>query len=308
MDNDFDAACRRLAKLSPVGVLTWLLSAFADYLRFARWLDTRSAALPGVPQGVRATLAELSELRSGRAWALLLEFQAQPDPDMFGRLLVYLGTTWLEIHPDPLPGSRYGLAAAVINLTGTRQSMPASWDMTLPGPDGVRCLLQVRERYLQEEAALPLLQAIQAGEQARIVLPWIVVMQSDDLEEGIRLWLELWNGEPDERTRSETRALTRVFVELSAQPERWRQALEGLEVHRKSVFLEGIRQQSRDEGRQEGQVRTIVQFLRVKFGAGLPEDMVQTIEQTRDAARLDQWVRVAAAAATLDDFRRDGGI
>ena len=55
----------------------------------------------------------------------------------------------------------------VFNLTGTVQSLPASQDMTLPGPDGIGCNLKVRERYLQEEAALPLLQAIQAGEGDR---------------------------------------------------------------------------------------------------------------------------------------------
>jgi hypothetical protein len=300
VDNDYDGACRRLARLSPVGVLSWLLTAFAEHLRFAHWLDTRSAALPGVPQGIRDTLAELRELLSGRAWAFLLEFQGEPDPQMFGRLLVYLGTTWLELRPDPLPGSRYHLAAAVINLTGTDQSMPASWDMTLPGPDGVACLLRVRERYLQEEAALPLLRAIHSGQQARVLLPWIVLMQTDDVEQTQRLWLELWNGESDEQLKSEYLTLTRVFVELSAQRERWRPILEGLVVQTKSPYLEAIR--------KESQARTIVQFLRAKFGDALPDELVHTIEQTRDLARLEQWTRLAATAVTLDEFRRDGGV
>ena len=37
---------------------------------------------------------------------------------------------------DELPGSRYQLAAGVINLTGTRGSLPASREFVLPGPDG----------------------------------------------------------------------------------------------------------------------------------------------------------------------------
>jgi hypothetical protein len=312
MDNDFDAACRRMAKLSPLGVLSWLISAFAENLQFTRWMETRSTSKPGEPQGIRDTLAELRELLSGRLWAFLLEFQLEPDPDMFGRLLVYLGTTWLELHPDPLPGSRYYLAVAVVNLTGTKQSIPASWDMTLPGPDGIGCILKVRERYLQEEAALPLLYAIQSGQQARILLPWIVVMQTDDLEETIRLWLELWNSEPDERMQSEYLELTRVFLELSANQKRWRQVLEGLSVQKKSAYLEEIRQVERKEGHQEGlregQARTIVQILRLKFAHALPDELAKTIEQTRDAARLDQWTNIAATATTLDDFRRDGGL
>src|SRR4051812_1549653 len=37
----FHGASRRLARLSPVGVRTWLLTAFAEHLKFCRWLDTR---------------------------------------------------------------------------------------------------------------------------------------------------------------------------------------------------------------------------------------------------------------------------
>jgi len=260
-----------------------------------------------MPQGVRDTLAGLEELSTHRWWTLLLEFQVKPDPDMFGRLLIYLGTAWLELRPDELPGSRYYLAAAVVNLTGTRGSLPASWDMMLPGPDGVRCCLQARERYLQEEAALPLLRAIQAGEQGRILLPLIPVMLAEDIAEVLRLWLDVWASEPDERLRQDYVALARVFLQLSAERERWRQALEGLGVI-KSPFMESLREEGRAEGRTEGEAKAIVQFLNSRFPGQLPADVQATIEQTRDRPRLDQWLTLAATAASLDDFRRDGGL
>jgi hypothetical protein len=307
MDNDYDSACRRLARLEPVPLLCWLLTAFPQHLRFGHWLDTRTAALPGIPQGVRDTLAGLQELHTHRWWTLLLEFQVQPDPDRFGRLLVYLGTAWQELRPDPLPGSRYGLAAAVVNLTGTSASLPASWDMALPGPDNVRCCLKVRERYLQEEAALPLLRAVQSGEQGRIVLPWIPLMQAEDVEEVIRLWLELWASEPDERRRSEYVTLTRVFLELSAERDHWRRALEGLGVI-KSPYMESLREEGRAEGRAEGKASVIAQILDLRFPGQLPADLRAMIEGTRDPARLDQWLPLATKAASLDDFRRDAGL
>ncbi len=307
MDNDYDWACRRLAKLGPEALLGWLLTTFAQHLRFGHWLDTRTASLPGLPQGVRDTLAGLQEQATHRWWTLLLEFQVQPDPDMFGRLLIYLGTTWLELRPDPLPGSRYWLAAAVVNLTGTRESLPASWDMMLPGPDGVRCCLQVRERYLREEAALPLLQAIGVGEQGRIVLPWIPLMQADDVEAVIRLWLGLWASEPDERLRLEYVALTRVFLELSSARQRWQQALEGLDVI-KSPFLESIREEGRTEGEARGRAKALVQLLELRFPGQLPAELRATIENTGDRARLEQWFTLAATAESLDAFRRDGGL
>jgi hypothetical protein len=119
---------------------------------------------------------------------------------------------------------------AVINLTGTKESMPASLDMELPGPDGVRCCLSVRERHLQEEPALPLLQANGAGQQGRLLLALIPLHKTDDIEEVVRLWLELWSAEPDERLRTEYVILARVFAELSKHRDRWRKALEGLTV------------------------------------------------------------------------------
>src|SRR5271163_4852587 len=105
MDNDFDWACRRLARLAPLPLLTWLLTSFTQHLRFVNWLDTRTASSKEDPQRIRDRVAELQELLQGRPWLLLLEFQGEPDPDMFGRLLIYLGTSWLELRPDALPGS-----------------------------------------------------------------------------------------------------------------------------------------------------------------------------------------------------------
>jgi hypothetical protein len=256
-----------------------------------------------LPESVRDTLAGLEELTTHRWWTLLLEFQAKPDPDMFGRLLIYLGTAWLELRPDPLPGSRYLLAASVVNLTGTSASLPASLDMTLPGPDGVRCCLQVRERYLQKEKALSLLLAIQAGEYGRILLPWIPLMWADDVEEVIRLWLDVWAGEPEEGLRREYVSLTRAFLELASAGERWRQTLEGLAVI-KSPFMESLR----EEGRNEEKAKAIVQLLKLRFPGQVPADLGTTIENTRDRLRLEQWFAFAVRASTVEDFRRDANL
>jgi hypothetical protein len=311
MDNDYDWACRRLAKLAPVPLLCWLVTAFAQHLRFGHWLDTRTAALAGMPQSVRDTLAGLQELITHRWWTMLLEFQLQPDPEMFGRLMIYLGTAWLELRPDPLPGSRCQLAAAVVNLTGTSASLPASWDMTLPGPDEIRCCLKVHERYLQEEAALPLLHAIRTGEQGRILLPWIPLMLEDDVDEVISLWLEAWTNEPDDRLRLEYVALTRVFLELSVARERWPVALEGLDMI-KSPFLESIRKGAREEGREEGETcglaKAVVELLGLRLPGQIPTNLRTAIEQTRDRANLERWFKLAAMAKSLDEFRREGGL
>jgi hypothetical protein len=119
---------------------------------------------PGEPERIADTIAELFELVCAAPRLYLIEWQTEPDPDMFGRLLVELGQLWQKHRPDSLPGSRYQLAASVINLTGTRTSLPASREFALPGPDGTACILRMRERYLAEEPAAEALERIAAGE------------------------------------------------------------------------------------------------------------------------------------------------
>ena len=139
--NDYDRTARRAAKLDPLGFFCWLLRRFANHLRFERWMDTGTVPFPGDPERIGDTVAELASLHEASPpWALPVEFQAEPDPDMFGRLLIFLGTIWLQFRPDELRGSRYQVSAMVVNLTGTPGSMPALRDYVLPGEDGVRWL------------------------------------------------------------------------------------------------------------------------------------------------------------------------
>ena len=39
--SDFDKVARRACKLRPAAFFAWLLTRFAEHLRFVRWLDTR---------------------------------------------------------------------------------------------------------------------------------------------------------------------------------------------------------------------------------------------------------------------------
>src|SRR5205823_1536487 len=91
---------------------------------------------------------------------------------MFGRLLVYLGQLWQSLKPDPEPGSRYNVAAAVLNLTGTGS---ASRDMRWPGA-GLATQLVVLERNLARENADDLLAGIEGTRWSRGVLPWLPLM------------------------------------------------------------------------------------------------------------------------------------
>src|SRR3712207_5364498 len=108
--NHFDQASRFAAKLDAQGFLRWLLGDLSGRYRFARWLDARRLPFPGNPENVCDTVAEILDTEEASApWAVPVEFQTEPDADMFGRTLIDLGQVWWELRPDEERGSRYNV-------------------------------------------------------------------------------------------------------------------------------------------------------------------------------------------------------
>src|SRR4051812_40352111 len=103
--NPYDQACRYLAKLEPAAFLGWLLGLKPAAFRFRPWLDARRVRFPGEPERTCDTVAFLEHVGDGQQpWAVAVEFQTEPDPTMFGRLLGYLGGLWLEERPSDTRG------------------------------------------------------------------------------------------------------------------------------------------------------------------------------------------------------------
>ncbi|MCI0462037.1 MAG: hypothetical protein L0Z62_34225, partial [Gemmataceae bacterium] len=168
--NQFDQASRYLAKLDPLGFLCWLLRLLNVEIRFHGWLDTRTIPFPGDPDRTCDTVACVSETTlADLLWALVLEFQLEPDPDMFGRLLCYLGSVWLERRPPGPPGTRYLVGAVVVNLTGQRRT--ASRDMRLG--IGLRTCFLVPEINLAEESASATLGGIKLRQLPACLFPLV---------------------------------------------------------------------------------------------------------------------------------------
>jgi hypothetical protein len=285
---------RRAQKLDPHSFFRWLFPGFDKYLSFERWLDTRTIPFPGDPERIGDTVAELTAKGElAPPWAIPVEFQIEPDPDMFGRLTGFISSLWLHSRPDQSRASRYQVAAVVVNLTGTSSSAPASRNYVLPGPYDVGCALKVREVYLQTESASALIQRIRSGELSRALLVWIPLMQTDDISGIIAQWVELATSEPDEKLRAELGALTKVFARLSSGKDQWLQALEGWNVIT-SPFLDEIRAESRTED--------ILQTLQLRFKVNPSSEVVSRLRQTRDLARLSKWFQASVTANSYEEF------
>jgi hypothetical protein len=311
----YDLTARRLARLFPVSFFCWLFRDFLKYLSWQRWIDTRSTPEEGEGQTTADLLAELEETtRAVPPWALLTEMSTEPDPEMFGRLLKELGDVWLTQRPQKERHARFQVAAAVINLTGTRQSTPASQDfrLPLPEPQPLGLGLWVRERYLAEESAEQALRAIEAGELERMVLPLVVLMQGAGDSGIISWWMRLASAEPDRRLLSRWGADARILAELKDWSDLWQVALKEWDVREAQNVIQW-RKEGRDEGHKEGrkegrtegrllQVReTLVLMLEDKFGS-VPPHVRERIGAIEDVARLQQAVRQVYRVNTLEEL------
>jgi hypothetical protein len=293
----FDQASRRAARLDPPGFFAWLLSGFAAVLRFGRWLDTRSTPAPGGREPTADTVAELHGLHEpGPPWLFPVEYQTEPDATMFGRLLVQLGEAWQHLRPDPEPGSRYQLGAAVVNLTGTRQSAPASRLYRLPGPDGLVCGGQFRERYLAEESAEQALGLIEAKQMSRVLLVFVPLMQGGGEDGTITRWLGAAGQEEDARLRAEYASLALVMATLTDGSPAWKQALKEWNMRESEIVKEWKREERIETLRQ-----TLRDLLQDRFGT-LPEEWQARIEAVSDPDGLRQAVRQAPKVARLEDL------
>src|SRR5262249_1502144 len=151
--------------------------------------------------------------------------QADPDPEMFGRLLEYLGAAWRKLRPSPQRGDRFCVGAVVVNLTGRGN---CSQRMRLC-KSRVLTELGVAEWNLAEEPADHRLRLVKAGKAPRLALAWLPLMQNGGEVGMIRRWLAQAQQEEDPQKR-QALGLALVFAEKAGCGSAWQEALKGWDV------------------------------------------------------------------------------
>ena len=187
--NVFDQAARYCVQSDPPGFLRWVMPGLDPALRFRGWLDTRTLPFPGTPDRTCDTVAELAEDddEADLRWAVVTEFQAEPEPEMLDRLLEYLSRLRRGLRRGPQRRERFEVVAALANLTGPPQ--PDTLVMGLPGLAAPSLLFRASVRTLRAEDAAETLDRIAAGATSRCLLCWISLMQGGG-EAGIIRTLE----------------------------------------------------------------------------------------------------------------------
>ena len=291
--SQFDQAARYAAKLDPPGFLRWLVPTLDPALTFRSWLDTRTLPFPGEPDRICDTVAGLARGSIAEpAWALVIEFQAEPDPDMLDRLLEYLARVRRELRPGVERRVTYVVVGALLTLTGPLQ--PDTLEMTLPQVSGVGLRLQVVQRTLRVEEAASTLQGIAAGEVARCLLPWIPLMREGGEAGIMETWKQLASAEPDFRWRSDYGALAVVFADLAGRLPEWRQALEGWNMRESQQVLEWQAETKRAD---------LLRLLELRFQALVPGELIAAVEALTEWEELSRWFDAAATAASVEEFR-----
>jgi hypothetical protein len=293
--NDYDRAARYQAKVEPAEFLGWALDESPDRFRFVRWLDTRTIPFPGSADRTHDTVAHLERTEPpGEPWAIPLEFQYEPDPLMFGRLLEYLGRLWQAEKPSPERGDRYRVGAVVVNLYGNgRASHDFEWQ-----PGGPRTCLRVMERNLGNESADATLAAIAAGSVRKMILPFIPLMSGGGESGIIEAWLRLASAEANPRKKSDLGVLARIYARGTKAAVAWKLALKEWDVLRSPVA---------DELRAEGQAAVIVALLESRFQA-ISEELADAIRAVSDLKRLMGMAILAMKTPSIDQFRTDAGL
>jgi hypothetical protein len=325
VQNPFDHASRGLVRRAGLLMLAWLLRVAASSIRFERWLDTR-LSLPNQPDRVCDTIAHVwREDEGGFPWAVPIEFQAAPDPLMFGRAMGYQSMTWLQEKPTPHPGDRFNLVCVIVNLTGVgdcgrrmtwrtqQKAAPpkAEGEPEQPAQDQAEVPPQPElaelpiEWNLETLDAFEIMDGIAKGELPRALLAWVSLMKNGDHPDILKRWPELAELEKDPVRRADLKLVV-VFADLTGRAPLWKQAVEGFNVIESPTVKEWTAS-ARAEGEAKGKIGDLVRILEKKFQA-VPPDLKAKIESATDLGVLENWVVTAAIADTLDRFRQDAGI
>lgn len=289
----FDQAARYTAKLDPPAFLRWLLPGLDPALAFRGWLDTRTLPFPGEPDRTCDTVAELPDAAYiGRLWALIVEFQSEPDPEILERLLEYMIRLRREVRHGSDRRERYVTAAVLLNLTGPAQADVL--DMVLPCAAEVRLRFRPMVRTLRDEDAVATLREIEAGAVGLCVSPWIPLMHGGGDPGTIEEWKRVAGAEQDSRLRSVYGSLAPVFAELAGREVEWAQALEGWNV-RQSTIISGWQAEARRDD--------LLRVLQARFRVPIPEEVSSAVEAQDDLNELSRWLVLAATAESLDAFR-----
>lgn len=89
---------------------------------------------------------------------------------------------------------------------------------------------------------------------------------------------------------------------------RLREELALFEEEKQMNYVTSIERMGIKKGEAKGKADTLLQILKGRYQADVPDDLGTTIQATNDLVLLERWVDLALKAASLEDFRHQASI
>jgi hypothetical protein len=291
----FDQAARFAAKLDPPGFYRWALPGTEPSLHFAEWLDTRTLAFPGGADATGDLMGIFDPADPAEPpWAVVTEFQAEPDADILQRTLDYA----VRLRRERRPGrGKFRVAALVLNLTGPPQ--PPELQMFLPTAETVGLRFAVAVRTLRDHDAAATLDRIADGRPALSILPWVPLMRGAEREDVIARRRVAAEAEPDRRRRGEPAGPACVFAELAKRLVRRHRGLEGWNMLESTIVNEW-----QTMAVVKNQRNVLRRTIEVRFGPRAAAEFDASLIACDDLERLTRWFDVALTAGDVAELRK----
>jgi hypothetical protein len=290
----FDRAARYATQSESIAVIGRILRIAGRDLRFREWIDTRATPKPEERDQTADRVAVLDDPAApARPVLLLLEFQAEHDPDKIDDTLAEVGQLRRNLrHGDDRQG-KYSVLAALIYLRG-RCPEPVL-DMTGPGNLGTRHAPVVWN--VAGDVAAEALDAFEKGETTWGILFFVALMQGGGDPVVIRRWRERVALLPAGRRRDELVGIALVFAELAGCAQAWQRELEGSGMTESAIVNSWVEKAQLNENRND-----LLIVLRTRFKGAVPPEVVETINSQPSKSLLEDWLREAVTVQTIDEF------
>ncbi|MBI1918326.1 MAG: hypothetical protein HYS12_26845 [Planctomycetes bacterium] len=233
-----------------------------------------------------------------RPWLMVVEFQAQIDPDKLDATLEEVAILRSRARYGVERNGKYLVVAALVYL---RDRCPEDvLDMTFPDGTGTRHAPLVWN--VAEDHAAPALEAVAAGQMSWGMLFWLPLMAGGGNESAVARWKEVVAATvPDRRMRANLVGIALVFAELAGCVPAWERGLEGWEMTESQVVNGWIRQ-----GEAKGELKTrrqdLLDLVEGRFPGAVPNEVVQLIQQQESLELLRDWFKAAVRASTFEEF------
>jgi hypothetical protein len=295
----FDQAARFAAQADPSGVPTRVLTGAGLPLVFREWFDTRTIPLPGGPDRIADLVAALDNpVALDMPWLLVLEFQAQIDPDKLDVTLEEVAVLRARVRHGSEREGRYKVAVGFVYMLD--RCVDDSLDMRLPDGSGIRYTPRIWN--IADDNAAATLEAVASGSLSWGMLFWVPLMAGGGEGAVIARWKEVVTSHVEDRSRrGDLVAIAEVFAELAGNAIAWKRALEGFDMTESQVVKEWMAK-GVTTGRLTERREMLLRFLNGRFPGVVPADVTKLINEQESLDLLLHWIDASAKANTFQDF------